>query len=170
MKWVALAVAAAAMALAPASASAGQGGSGGSDRDSAVGTGENAIGRVSFAAHAGRSPLDPVTGHFTARGELAELGSTEVGAFRFEGPVTCLTVSGNRAGLFYPIKNATPAVFEGQGVFVFLEDNGNPEGGGDPDRIGFVGPVPVPADPVLCPPAATPFPLREGNVTVHDAP
>lgn len=138
--------------------------------DFAVGTGLNEIGRVSFAAHGGPSPLAPVTGHFTAKGSLAELGSMEAGAFRFLGPVTCLTVVGNRAGLFYPIENAEPSAFEGQGVFISLEDNGNPGNGGEPDRIGFVGPVPVPRDPLVCPPGPAPLGLEKGNVTVHDAP
>ena len=139
--------------------------------DFAVGTGENQIGRVSFAAHGGPSPFQPVRGHFTAKGQLAELDSTQVGEFRFEGPVTCLTVVGNQAGLFYPIKNADPPIFEGQGVFIFLEDNGNPSRGASPDRIGFVGPVPVPPDPLFCPPLPTRVAeLRHGNVTIRDAP
>ena len=136
-------------------------------RDSAVGTGLNEIGRVSFAAHGGPSPFEPVTGHFTAKGSLAEIPGTD---FHFEGPVTCLTVSVNRAGLFYPIKNAKPESFEGQGVFIFLEDNGNPASGDPPDRIGFVGPAPAPQNPALCPPGPTPFDLEKGNITVRDAP
>ncbi len=155
----------------PPAVGASHGGSGGGGRDFAVGTGANPIGRVSFAAHEGPSPFRPVTGHFTARGQLATLpDSTEVGAFRFEGPVTCLTVEGKRAGLFYPIKNAEPEAAEGQGVFIFVEDNGHPAGDAGPDRIGFAGPVPVPANPVACPPGATPLALEHGNVTVHDAP
>ena len=156
--------------LFPAAASASHAGSGAGGRDFAVGTGANQIGRVSFAAHGGPSPFEPVTGHFTAKGQLAELpDATEVGAFRFEGPVTCLTVVGNRAGLFYPIKNAEPDTFEGHGVFIFLEDNGHPGRGATPDRIGFVGPVPLPVNPVACPPGPTPFALEQGNVIVHDA-
>lgn len=139
-------------------------------RDFAVGTGENEIGRVSFAAHGGPSPLLPVTGHFTAKGQLAEIGGAQVGEFKFLGPVTCLTVSGKRAGLYYPIENAEPPTAEGSGVFIFLEDNGNPGRSGTPDRIGFVGPVPAPENPLLCPPGPTPVALTHGNITVGDAP
>lgn len=158
---------------APTTALASHGDRSGGGRDFAVGTGLNQVGRVSFAAHGGRSPFapitGPVTGHFTAKGMLAELGSMPIGAFRFAGPVTCLTVTGNRAGLFYPIDNAEPAAFEGQGVFITIEDNGSPANGGEPDRIGFIGPVPAPRNPLLCPPSAAPLDLESGNVTVHEA-
>ena len=137
--------------------------------DYAVGSGLNPIGRVSFAAHGGPSPLEPVRGHFTAKGSLAELGGTEVGPFHFLGPVTCLTVVGNRAGLFYPLERSDPPEFEGQGVFIFLEDNGNPASG-TPDRGGFLGPVPAPHDPSACPPGPTPLAVEHGNVKVHDSP
>ena len=140
-------------------------------RDSAVGSGLNRIGRVSFAAHGGPSPFEPVTGHFTAKGQLAELGGTAVGPFHFEGPVTCLTVSGNKAGLFYPLKNADPPEFEGQDIFITLEDNGNPASGDPPDRGGFLGPVPAPENPVLCPPGLVePLDVLKGNITIRDAP
>ena len=137
--------------------------------DYAVGTGQNQIARVSFAAHGGPSPLEPVRGHFAAKGSLAQLGSMEVGAFHFLRPVTCLTVVGNRAGLFYPLEKADPPSVQGQGIFIFLEDNGEP-GRGAADRIGFVGPVPAPHDPALCPPGPTPLALEHGNVNVHDSP
>lgn len=139
-------------------------------RDYAVGTGQNEIGRVSFAAHGGPSPFEPVSGHFTAKGQLAEIGGAPVGQFKFLGPVTCLTVIGNRAGLFYPIENAEPSTFEGSGVLITVEDNGNPASGGVPDRIGFVGPLPAPVNPVLCPPGPTPVALEQGNVQVRDVP
>ncbi len=159
----ALALAAALAVAAPCAAQA-------ASRDYAVGTGTNQIGRVSFAAHGGPSPFEPVTGHFTAKGRLAEIGGAPVGEFKFLGPVTCLTVVGNRAGLFYPIENADPSTFEGSGVFITLEDNGNPASGEAPDRIGFLGPVPAPENPILCPPGPTPVALEHGNVTIRDVP
>jgi hypothetical protein len=136
-------------------------------RDSAVGTGESEVGRVSFAAHGGPLPFEPVTGHFTAKGSLGGVPGTE---FHFEGPVTCLMVEENRAGLFYPIKNAKPPIFEGQGVFIFLKDNGNPASGDPPDEIGFLGPMAAPPNPGVCPLGATPFELQQGNITIRDAP
>ena len=156
------------VALSAAAGTAGASPGGGAE-DYAVGTGQNQIARVSFAAHGGPSPLQPARGHFMAKGTLAELGETEVGPFHFLGPVTCLTVVGNRAGLYYPLEKSDPPEFEGQGVFIFLEDNGNP-GTGSPDRIGFVGPVPAPHDPVVCPPGPTPLEFRHGNVEVRDRP
>jgi hypothetical protein len=159
-----------ALALAAGATASHQTGAGqGSPRDFAVGTGMNEIGRVSFAAHGGPSPLEPVTGHFHAKGEFPGTG-----AFNIAGPVTCLTVAGNpvgpdEAGLFYPVRD--PGPMEPHGVFVFLRDNGNPSGGDQPDQIGFVptlGPI---TDPPACPPVppATLFNLEHGNVTIHDA-
>jgi hypothetical protein len=79
---------------AGALASHNEGGGQGSSRDFAVGTGENEIGRVSFAAHGGPSLLGgPVTGHFHAK------GATPLGPFNIDGPVTCLNVIGREAGL-----------------------------------------------------------------------
>lgn len=162
---VALALSLAAAGTALASHNGDRGG----PQDFAVGTGSSGESRVSFAAHGGPSPSEPVSGHFTAKGSLLEVGGMDIGAFMFEGPVTCLQVTGNRAGLFYPIRNADPKAFEGSGVFITVEDNGNPSGD-TPDRLGFVGPVPLPADPISCPPGPTPMDLDEGNITVHDAP
>ena len=164
------AIALAAALSAPGYAGASHAGAGGGPRDFAVGTGQNQIGHVSFAAHGGPSPFEPVTGHFTAKGALVQLGLAEAGAFHFEGPVTCLTVVGNRAGLFYPLKNAKPPTYEGQGIFIFLEDNGRSQGGTSPDRIGVVGPLPIPPEPLVCPPGPTPLEVMRGNLTVHDAP
>jgi hypothetical protein len=149
--------------IAGASASHQPGGGQESSRDFAVGTGLNEIGRVSFAAHGGPSPIEPVTGHFHAKGEFPGTGE-----FDLQGPVTCLMVAGNEAGLFYPVRDPDPN--EPHGVFIFLRDNGNPTGGDQPDEIGFVpiaGPITVPP---ACPPVppATLFDLDRGNVTIHD--
>jgi hypothetical protein len=66
-----------------------QPGGGGGARDFAVGTGTNEIGRVSFAAHGGPSPGEPVTGHFHAKGVFPGMGE-----FNIDGPVSCLHVLG----------------------------------------------------------------------------
>jgi hypothetical protein len=146
-----------------ASASHQQGGGQGSSRDFAVGTGLNEIGRVSFAAHGGPSPLEPVTGHFHAK------GATPLGEFNIDGPVTCLTVFGNEAALFYPVRNPEPPA-EPDGVFIFLRDNGNPASGDPPDQIGFIpiaGPI---TEPPVCPLVApgSIFEIERGNFTIHD--
>lgn len=149
-----------------ASASHQENGGQGSPRDFAIGTGLNEIGRVSFAAHGGPSPAEPVTGHFHAKGELPGTGE-----FDLEGPVTCLTVVGNpagpdEAGLFYPVRDPDP--LEPEGVFIFLRDNGNPGGGDQPDQIGFI-PTTI-RETAVCPPVppAELFDLDRGNVTIHD--
>jgi hypothetical protein len=136
----------------------------GSPRDFAVGTGEGSIGRVSFAAHGGPSPDEPVTGHFHAKGALL-LG--EIGEFDLEGPVTCLEVDGNQAGLFYPVRDPDPP--EPNGVFVYLEDNGNPASGDPPDKIGFVPSALGDPPPPRCPFVATSLNVESGNFTIHDA-
>ncbi len=142
-------------------ASHGGGGDGG--RDFAVGSGANEIGRVSFAAHGGPSPSEPVTGHFHARGELPGTGE-----FDLEGPVTCLTVVGNEAGLFYPVRDPDP--LEPEGVFIFLRDNGEPGKADEPDQIGFI-PTSI-RETAVCPPVppAELIEFERGNVTVHDSP
>src|ERR671914_177985 len=111
-----------ALALAAGASASHQTGAGqGSPRDFAVGSGMSEIGRVSFAAHGGPSPLEPVAGHFHAKGEFPGTGE-----FNLQGPVTCLMVAGNEAGLFYPVRDPDPN--EPHGVFIFLRDNGNPAG------------------------------------------
>jgi hypothetical protein len=152
---------------AGALASHNEGGGQGSSRDFAVGTGQNEIGRVSFAAHGGPSLLgEPVTGHFHAK------GATPLGPFNIDGPVTCLNVIGREAGLFYPVRDPEPPA-EPSGVFIFLRDNGNPANGDPADQIGFV-PLPVgeeiPEFPT-CPPVppAEVFEIEHGNFTIHDA-
>jgi hypothetical protein len=160
MRRVFLPIALVALALPAGAAAAPQ--------DSAVGTGENRIGRVSFGAQAIPGLPTSASGHFTAKGQLFELLGTEVGPFHFEGPVTCLQVNDNKAGLIYPLKNADPEEFEGDWIYISLEDNGNPASGDPPDRIGFAGPAPGPPPPV-CPPTATTADITSGNFTIRDA-
>jgi len=164
-----LALALAGMLTATGAAGASHQGSGGGPRDFAVGTFTTGDMQGSFAAHGGPSPFEPVSGHFLAKGEVVDTGPPDKGptAFRFAGPVTCLNVQGNRAGLIYPIEKADPETFEGQAVLIFLEDNGKPSGGDSPDRVGFVGPAPISALPA-CTPGPTPFDADKGNVTIHE--
>jgi hypothetical protein len=136
----------------------------GSPRDFAVGTGMNQIGRVSFAAHGGPPP-EPVTGHFHAKGEFPPGNE-----FNIEGPVTCLTVTGRDAGLFYPVRNPDRPG-EPDGVFIFLRDNGNTAQGDPRDEIGFLLAPPelIPVQPA-CPflPLVPRMPIDRGNFTIHD--
>jgi hypothetical protein len=136
----------------------------GSSRDFAVGTGLGSIGRVSFAAHGGPFPDEPVTGHFHAKGELIEGG----GEFDLQGPVTCLHVIANKAGLFYPVRDPDPA--EPRGVFVYFEDRGNGDAGDTPDGISFL-PLQVGEEipeNLSCEPKPAPFDLTRGNIAIHD--
>jgi hypothetical protein len=86
---------------------------------------------------------------------------------RFQGQVTCLRVSGNRATFvvdFRKVKNRS-----GDGVVITIADNGNPPGPTSQDRIGvsdFNGqPRPCP-DPDL--PRETGVVTR-GDINVRDA-
>lgn len=157
------------MSIGVASASHQDNGNDGSPEDFAVGTGKSGDMQVAFSAHGGPGTED-VTGHFRAGGAILDgPGNEEVGAFQFLGPVTCLVVDGNRAGLFYPIKQAKTDPeeleegFERSGVFIYLKDGGK-QGS---DELGFAGPVPLENAPA-CTLGPT-EPIDKGNITVHDA-
>jgi len=156
------------MSIGAAGASHQENGSNGSPRDFAVGTAQSGEMKVAFSAHGGPGTED-VTGHFRAGGALADLGMEEVGEFQFLGPVTCLVVDGNRAGLFYPINQAKTDPdeleegFEEMGVFIFLKDGGKQ----DSDEVGFLGPVPLQNAPACF--LGPTEPIDKGNITVHDA-
>ncbi len=160
--------AAVALAVLITTATAGADGSG----PFAVGAGVSGGMHFAFAAHGGASPLEPVSGHFEAFGNALPLsgGGKNPTAFHFAGPVTCLTVTGNHATLFYPIEHATPSTFQGKGVLIYLTDNGNPGPGNEPDQIGFTL-TPTSTTPPSCPilPLATSN-LDHGNITIHDGP
>ena len=157
----------------PAAAVATHNGTTGGPRDFAVGGGtasqpgfEAGIG---FAAHSGPAGERP-TGHVRARGVFG------LSPFAFEGEVTCLLVTGNRASFKYRFKHSDtePDLLDGGGIEVFVEDNGEPSGD-TPDESGFVGPFDEETfeatDPSRCdPPGATPFQVDSGNFVVHDAP
>ena len=109
---------------------------------------------VAFSAHSGPTGEDP-SGHF----------NITIGGNEFDGHVTCLAVSGNRAvlGGEYPD-------FPGSGIFIRVEDNGNPSGA-TPDRLTWIsGP---PATPAFCQFLLTAnfftFPVTQGNIVVNDA-
>lgn len=156
-------------------------------RDSVVGAGtvgdkSSLTGQqhVAFAAFGGPTTLmplvgaEPITGHFLARGDFGN----PLTAFRQEGPVTCLVVSGNTARLVYPNKQASPPSNELFDVIISIEDNGRPQGGKSRDRIGFaMVPDETPnEDPpserdteCLAPLPATST-LAQGDFTVNDVP
>jgi hypothetical protein len=86
---------------------------------------------------------------------------------RFQGRITCLRVSGDRATFvvrFRKLKNRS-----GDGTVITVEDNGNPPGPGSTDRIGLSGfdgaPPPCP-DPTLSPANGV---VTRGDVKVRDA-
>jgi hypothetical protein len=82
--------------------------------------------RLSVAAQSGPSGLDP-HGNVHAKGGTG----APMGDFEVQGPVTCLRVDRNRAAIKYRFNHATgsAAPFEGGGVEVFVEDNGEPRAG-----------------------------------------
>ena len=114
---------------------------------------------ITLSAHLG--PNGP-TGHYSFRFDTGE---------RFQGEVTCMIVSGNRAVAGGPLSEPFTIggeVFENAGVFV--EDNG--EGGPIPDRA--VGVIFLPltftriCNPTTILPVPLPgFPLDTGNFVVN---
>ena len=110
--------------------------------DSAVGSGKNQFllvlgnAHLSVAAHSDASGGDP-TGHVRATGDPDGSGPME--PFKLEGEVTCLEVRDNRAAIKYRFKHAEGSAepFQGGGVQIFIEDNGNPSGGEAVDRTTF---------------------------------
>jgi len=116
------------------------------------------------------------SGHETARGDLD--GAGPLPPFRQHGPVTCLTVIGNRASFFYEFKHAEPPELEGGGIQVYVEDNGPPVDGQTVDGIVFDPPIPGPPSgmpplegPTVCPPPRLAGYIQgdSGNLIVHDA-
>jgi hypothetical protein len=116
------------------------------------------------------------TGHETATGDLD--GTGPLPPFRQQGPVTCLTVVGNRASFFYEFEHAEPSELEGGGIQVYVEDNGPPVNGQTVDGITFDPPIPGPpagmpplAGPTVCPPPRLAGYVQgdSGNIIVHDA-
>jgi hypothetical protein len=160
-----------ALLLAPVVALASHSESPGAPRDFAVGSGKNTFFQVGGENHVmvsahGAGP--DATGHVTARGDF-------LGDFKLEGEVTCLRAEGNRASIKYRFKHAEGSLepFEGGGVQVFIEDNGQPKGGEPVDRNAFDPPLPAGTfEPDQCgDPNRTDYdPIDSGNYTVHDSP
>ncbi len=159
----------------------------GGPRDSVVGAGtvgdkSSPTGQqhVAFAAFGGPTTLtplagaEPVTGHFLARGDFG----SPLTAFRQEGPVTCLVVSGNTARLVYPNKEASPESNEAFDTIISIEDNGRPQGGKSRDRIGFAlvpdetptEDPPSERDTECLGPLTATSTLTQGDFTVSDMP
>jgi hypothetical protein len=172
--------------LLVAAASGSHAGPGGDNHDYASGSGTNTFptggpAHLMVSAHSDPSGANP-TGHVRAKGNLF---TTEFpGPFTLEGEVTCLRVEpgptgGTRAAIKYRFKHAegSAATFEGGGVQVFLEDNGNPQGGVPVDRNTFDPPQTAatftPALAAACDSPNSRFnydPIDAGNYVVQDAP
>jgi hypothetical protein len=109
------------------------------------------------AQRAAGAPPTAATGTFTAN--LA-LGSVSLGSF--SGPVTCLDVRGNQAGLFYPITSSSPSLFSmlNSGVFIYIQL----DSAGKPQFVGFL-PVPF-ASVSSCAPGLALLPVTSGSATL----
>ena len=113
------------------------------------------------------------TGWFEADGDVAKLTAPALtlpigatGVFHFEGPVTCLDIRGNRAGLIYPVTSASGPVgqfVKGLAVYITIVDGGP----GKPDKMGFVGPAPL-GSLNVCPPLLTFLSSTFGDIVVTD--
>ena len=159
----------------------GSHGQGGDSRDFAVGSGANEFlvvlgdARLSVAAHSDPDGSRP-TGHVRAKGEPDGEGPSE--PFELEGEVTCINVSGNRAAIKYRFKHAEGSAepFEGGGVQIFIEDNGDPVNGEPVDRTTFDPPQQAgvyDADAARCDDPRTRLGydrINSGDFGVHDAP
>ena len=160
-------VAAVALLALPGSAAAA-----GGPRDFAVGAAHNVFGHISLSAHSGAGGED-ARGHVQAR---SKPGSPA--PFKFGGDVTCLRVEGNRASIFYEFDQAEPDPFQGGGIQIFVEDNGNPVRGQTVDGTATLAPVPGPVvgppfeGPRDCPPPPPPGSYirnESGNYVVQNA-
>lgn len=109
------------------------------------------------AQRAAGAPADAATGSFT--GTLA-LGGTKIGDF--QGPVTCLDVEGNSAGMFYPVKSADPSLIAllPFGVFVTVTRTST----GKPLGVTFL-PVAETQVSSCAPSQSVPFPITSGSLT-----
>lgn len=120
----------------------GSQGQGGDRHDIAAGSGSNQFLIVLGEAHLSVGALsDPVggrpSGHVRAQGDPD--GEGPMARFTLEGEVTCLRAKGDRAAIKYRFKHADGSAqpFEGGGVQIFIEDNGDPQDGQPVDRATF---------------------------------
>lgn len=140
---------------------------------SVIGTATTAIGRLTVNAHNRTAAPGSATGTFVAAGDVLPFSvpgltaANTLASFRLSGPVTCLDVSGHRAGLIYPITAASGPIgskFKGQGVYITIQDNGPNQ----PEQAGFLGPAPV--NSLKSCPALVPFlTVQSGHITVTPA-
>ena len=81
-----------------------------------------------------------------------------------EGPITCLSVEGNRAGFLYRVDgSSTPSPFTGMEIKVSIEQGR--DGGKDKIGFGFAQPAGFQKS---CEPGDASSDVNEGHVTVHD--
>jgi hypothetical protein len=154
---------------------------GGGSQDFAVGSGSNQFlivfgdAHLSVSAHSDPAGGHP-SGHVRAKGDPDGDGPME--PFALEGEVTCLRVSGNRAAIKYRFKHAEGSAqpFQGGGVQIFIEDNGDPENGAPVDRTTFDPPQPAGVYDAAASTCDDPNsrlgydPIQSGDFGVHDAP
>ncbi len=136
--------------------------------DFAAGGGTNGFFQIGLVAQSAADGSDP-TGFVSAR--QRPNGGFPI-PFRFGGEVTCLEVEGNRASIKYRFDHADPPEFEGGGIQIFVEDNGDPVGGQSVDQTGFFFPdTAATFVPSVCAhPDLGPYtPAEDGNIVVHDA-
>ena len=137
---------------------------------SVIGTATTPIGQITVHAQNLTVAPGPATGPFVASGALVPPSIPVLGplaTYRFAGPVSCLDVSGHRAGLIYPITSASGPVgskFQGLAVAITVQDNGP----GQPEQIGFYGPAPI-NNLTSCPALVGFLPVLSGHVTVTPA-
>lgn len=158
-------------------------------RDFAAGSASNQFllvlgeARLSVAAQSDPNGASP-RGHVIARGDPDGAGLME--PFLVEGGVTCVDVRSagpgtTRAAIKYRFERAEGSAepFEGGGVQIFIEDNGEPQHGEPVDRAIFDPPETdeqfnQAGDPSRCDDpnsrAAAYDRIESGNYTVHDAP
>lgn len=127
---------------------------------------EGPLGTLDFLFHVnakgGPSGEDP-------DGALWIKGVTALGEVNFQGSVTCLRVTGNRADVGGRVERSrTAAAVEGQGFIFEFVDNGEP--GSNPDQNApdtFNGAL-LPLPPAICD-FTDLAPINRGNFVVHDA-
>jgi len=174
----ALAAGAVLLPTVPAIASHGGERAVGPPHDFAVGAAKNTFpgteGPVQVALSARDRGGDP-RGYVRSRGDSdGDLPADD--GFTLQGEVTCVRVEGDRASIKYRFERATGSLeqFEGGGIQIFVEDNGEP-GRGVPDANAFDPPQPegvFQTNERVCDDPSTRFtydPIESGNLTVHDA-
>ena len=135
--------------------------------DSVIGQGRTVPSEGGFVqvfdleARSGPSGEDP-SGYVTF--EVGPIPTIPPSFLHFEGPVRCLSVSGNDAVVGFELH---PPFGQQPGALAHVEDNGPP--GSDPPDFFVARPV---DDPTSCDPGGFPaqLELAEGDVAVSDAP